>query len=290
MVNAGLPDLTTVSKLARAPVTMDWGIFVNRIILGLAAVQLLGLAGLAQAAIKTEDVEYKQDHTTLRGFLAYDDAGPDKRAGILVIHEWWGHNEHARTQARKLAEAGHVGFALDMYGKGKLATHPKDAGAFMDSIMKAPDLMKARFDAALAYLKTRPQVDPARIAAVGYCFGGSVALTMARAGADLKAVATFHAALNPVDGPAARGKVKARLLVQTGGADPFIPSDQVAAFRKEMKEAGTRHEVKVYPAAKHSFTNLDADKAGLPALKYDAAVDQESWQTLVAFLKTALAN
>src|SRR5688572_17772845 len=158
-------------------------------------------AAPAAPNIQTREVNYSQNGTTLKGLMAWDANASGKRPGVLVIHEWWGHNEHARNQARKLAAEGYVAFALDMYGKDKVATHPKDAGAFMDAIMKAPDLMKARFEAALAVLKKHPRVDPSRIAAVGYCFGGSVALTMARGGADLQAVATFHAGLEQVAGP-----------------------------------------------------------------------------------------
>lgn len=241
-------------------------------------------AGAALAAVKTQEVEYKQGDTTLQGFLAYDDAAKGKRPGVLVIHEWWGHNEHARNQAVRLAKAGYVGFALDMYGKGKLATHPKDAQALMEEVMKDPQLVAARFNAALGLLKQQPQVDPEKIAAIGYCMGGSVALAMARSGADLDAVASFHAGLTPSSAPAEKGKVKARILVQTGGADPMVPKAQVDAFKKEMKAAGARFEVVTYPAAKHSFTNPDADKVGMPALAYDAEADRQSWEAMLALL------
>jgi dienelactone hydrolase len=256
--------------------------------LAAAAVFLAGFAPPAEAKIKTEEIEYRQGDTALQGFLAYDDAAKGKRPGVLVVHEWWGHNQHARNQAVRLAKAGYVGFALDMYGKGKVATHPTDAKAFMQEATKDPTLVAARFDAALEVLKKQPQVDPARIAAIGYCFGGNVALSMARAGEDLKAVGTFHAALP--GGPVETGKVKARILLQTGGADPMVTGDKVAAFAKEMKEAGARIEVVTYPKAKHSFTNPDAGKAGMEALAYDADADKKSWARLLKFLKPALAT
>jgi dienelactone hydrolase len=249
------------------------------------AAAALVAGGPAQAAVKTKAIEYEANGTKLQGFLAWDDAAKGKRPGVLVVHEWWGHNEHARNQAKKLAQAGYVGFALDMYGKGKLAKHPQDASAFVAEATKDPAVVKARFDAALALLKKQKGVDPEKIAAIGYCFGGSVALGMARAGEDLAAVATFHAALKSSQPPPEKGQVKARILVQTGGQDPMIPAEQVQAFQKEMEDAGAQVKVITYPEAKHSFTNPDADKAGMDALKYDADADKKSWAAMLEFFK-----
>jgi len=251
----------------------------------LLMVALLAAAAPARAEVKTQEMEYKVGDTTLQGFLAYDDAQKGKRPGVLVIHEWWGHNQHARNSAIKLAKAGYVGFALDMYGKGKLATHPDDAQKFMQEATKDAGVVAARFNAALDLLKKQPQVNPDEIAVIGYCFGGGVALGMARAGADLDAVATFHGALALHGPPAEKGKVKPQILVQTGGADPMVPKDQVAAFEKEMKDAGAKVEIVTYPNARHSFTNPDADKAGMDGLKYDADADKKSWDKMLAFFK-----
>ena len=245
------------------------------------------VATSARAEVKTKEIEYKQGDTPLKGFLAYDDAVKGKRPGVLVIHEWWGMNDHARNQATRLAKAGYVAFALDMYGKGKIATHPKDAQAFMEEATKDPGVLAARFNTALDLLKQQPQVDPKRIAVIGYCFGGGVALDMARAGADLDAVATLHGALKPSGAPAEPGRVKAPILVQTGAADPMVPKEQVEAFRKEMKEAGAKVEIITYPNARHSFTNPDAAKAGMEGLRYDANADRKSWAALLKFLKQA---
>jgi dienelactone hydrolase len=252
------------------------------------AVAALVLTETARAEVKTQTVEYKQGDTTLQGFIAWDDATnvkidrggvtQTKRPGVLVIHEWWGHNEHARNQAIRLAKAGYVGFAIDMYGKGKVAAHPKDAEAFMTEATKDPAIPKARFEAALAELKKNPNVDPEKIAAMGYCFGGNVALRMARAGADLDAVSTFHASLAMAGSPVKKGAVKARILVNTGAADPMIPADQVEAFKKEMTDAGAKIQVISYPGAKHSFTNPDADKAGMAPLAYSAEADTKSFE------------
>ncbi len=243
-------------------------------------VVLLTFASAASAEVQTREVEYKQGDTVLVGLIAWDGAAKGKRPGVLVVHEWWGHNEHARNQARRLAEAGYVGFALDMYGKGKVTTHPKDAEAFMTEATKDPAVIAARFNAALEQLKQDPHVAPAKIAAIGYCFGGSVVLGRARAGADLDAVVSFHGAL-ATKSPAEKGKVKARVLVLTGAADPMVPPEQVEAFNKEMNAAGAKFQVVSYPGAKHGFTNPDADKAGMDALAYNAEADKKSWAAML---------
>jgi dienelactone hydrolase len=250
----------------------------------LVAAACLAFAASARAEVKTRVIDYSQGGTPLQGFLAWDDSAQGKRPGVLVIHEWWGQNQHARNQAVRLAKAGYVGFALDMYGKGKVTTHPQDAQAFMQEAKKDPAVVRARFDAAMALLKAQPQVDPARIGAVGYCFGGGVALEMARASADLDAVATFHAAIPSPDEPV-RGKVKPRILISTGGADPMVPKQRVDAFAKELKDAGANVTVTTYPGAKHGFTNPDADKAGMDGLAYDEGADRKSWEAAMRMFR-----
>jgi dienelactone hydrolase len=252
-----------------------------------AALFLLGTA--AQAEVKSKIVNYKQGSTPLQGFLAWDDAAKGKGPGIIVVHEWWGHNQHARNQALRLAKEGYVAFALDMYGKGKVTTHPKEAQAFATEATKDPKTVDARFNAALDILKKDPHVDPNKIGAIGYCFGGGVVLGEARQGADLKVVATFHGALSTKQ-PAKPGTVKPRLLILTGGADPMAPPEQVEAFKKEMTEAGAKFEVITYPGAKHSFTNPDAAKAGMDALQYDADADQKSWAEMLRVFKEVFGS
>ena len=254
------------------------------------AAAFLALAGAAaRAEVKTKVIDYSQGDTPLQGFLAWDDATKGKRPGVLVIHEAWGENQHARHQAVRLAKAGYVGFALDMDGKGKVTTHLEDAKTFMAEASKDPAVVRARFEAARKLLEEQPQVDPKRIGAVGYCFGGNVALTMARAGADLTAVATFHAAVPSADQPVP-GKVKPRILINTGGADPMVPRAQVDAFVKELKDAGANISVITYPNAKHSFTNPDAVKAGIDALAYDAVADRKSWDASMKMFKDAFKD
>jgi dienelactone hydrolase len=249
----------------------------------------LMFAAVANAAVQGKEVSYSANGTTLKGYVAYDDAVKGKRPGILVIHEWWGHNEYARRRARMLAEQGYTALAVDMYGDGKQAHHPDDAKQFSSEVAKNAVLAKARFDAAYNLLSKEATVDAGKIGAIGYCFGGSVALNMARIGEPLKAVVSFHGSLGTAT-PAEAGKIKARIASFTGEDDPMIPATQVAAFRQEMDKAGVSYKAVTYPGAKHAFTNPDADKFGqefkLP-LAYNAAADKASWDAGLAFLAEA---
>lgn len=240
-------------------------------------------AHAAVAAVQTEEIAYEGGGVAMKGFIAYDDAAEGKRPGVLVVHEWWGHNDHARNAAAKLAEAGYVALAVDMYGDGKTAAHPEDAGKFATAVMSDLDAMTARFAAALQTLKARPEADGEKIAAIGYCFGGAVVLNMARQGQDLDAVVSFHGSLG-TQTPAAAGAVKAKVLVLTGAADPMIPPAHIEAFKAEMDAAGADYEVVAYEGVKHSFTNPDADSHGIDALAYDAEADAKSWAAMLALL------
>lgn len=233
--------------------------------------------------IQTREVEYSSAGVPLKGFLAWDAARPGPRPGVLVVHEWWGHNEHVRNAARRLAEAGYVGFAVDMYGNGKMTTHPDTAQLFMSEALRDTTALLARFAAARAELLKDPHVDPARIGAIGYCFGGAVVLAEARSGADLDAVVTFHGAIPP--GQVDSGAVKGRVLMLTGADDPMIPAAMVDGFRKEMTAAGAHLQIVVYPGAKHSFTNPRADSVGMPQLAYNADAAQKSWDAMLALFR-----
>lgn len=244
----------------------------------------------ALAAVQGKEVSYSADGTTLKGWLAYDDAAKGKRPAVLVVHEWWGHNAYARKRANMLAELGYVALAVDMYGDGKQALHPDDAGKFAGEVSKNKPMAKARFEAAMKLLRAQGNVDSTKLAAVGYCFGGSVVLNMAREGEDLKAVASFHGGLG-TDSPAQSGKIKAQVRSFTGADDKMIPAAQVEAFKQEMEKAGVSYKAEVYPGAMHSFTNPDADEYGkkfnLP-LAYNAAADKDSWAQLQVFLAEVL--
>jgi len=239
-----------------------------------------------KASIKTEEVTYSEGSTKLKGFLAWDDSISGKRPGILVVHEWWGLNDYARGRAKQLAELGYAALAVDMYGDGKTADHPKDAGAFAASVMKDPQVALARFRAAMDVLKSQPTVDPEKIAAIGYCMGGAIVLNAARQGIDLDAVASFHGSLGGL--VAIKEPIKAKVLVCHGAADSFIPPETVEAFKKDMKE--TDFKFISYPGAKHGFTNPAADEAAKKFnidLAYNSEADVESWKELKAFLQAA---
>jgi dienelactone hydrolase len=245
------------------------------------AAAVLAAAAPAAAQVQTREVSYTHAGTTLKGLIAWNSKHMTRRPGVLVVHEWWGHDEHARNQAKRLAEAGFVGFALDLYGGGKVAAHPDDAQKFMAEATKDPEVVVARFNAALAELKRDSHVDPGQTAAIGYCFGGAVVLEMARRGADLDAVVSFHGALETKT-PATKGAIKMPILVLTGEADPMVPAPVVDAFRKEMDAAGAKYRVVSYPKAKHAFTNPQADSHKMEALAYDADADRKSWAEMLA--------
>jgi len=250
-------------------------------------VLFFAMSTTAVAALQTKEIDYSSDGTVLKGYLAYDDAIAGKRPGILVVHEWWGLNNYARKRAEMLAGLGYTALAVDMYGDGKTAGHPDDASKFSTEVKKNMPVEKARFLAALDILKNEPTVDPEKIAAIGYCFGGGVVLDMARAGIDLKGVVSFHGSL-PTDNPAKPGVVKAKVLVLNGADDPFNPPDTVEAFKMEMNDAGVDYRFISYPGATHSFTNPDADNLGqefgLP-LAYNKEADEKSWQAMQDFFK-----
>lgn len=245
------------------------------------------LATPAGAAIQTKEVSYEADGLKMKGFIAWDDAQKGPRPGVLVVHEWWGHNEYVRNRARQLAELGYVALAVDMYGDGKTADHPKTAGEFAGAVMSKKGVAAARFQAARKALEAEPVTDKRRIAAVGYCFGGGVVLEMARAGQDLVGVASFHGSLG-TQNPAKKGAVKAQVFVAHGEADPFVSAEALEGFKKEMKEAGVKLEYHGFPGVKHGFTSPEATANGkkfeLP-LEYDENADKKSWAALERFLK-----
>jgi dienelactone hydrolase len=249
---------------------------------------VLAIAGVATAEPKTqgETVEYSVQGMVMKGYLAHDENIRGKRPGVLVVPEWWGNNDYVRRRSGMLAELGYAALAVDMYGEGKVVTTPDEAGKLSSETMKNFDIAKARFIAARDFLKQQPFVDPTRIAAIGYCFGGGVVLNMAREGVDLRGVVSFHGGLNAVK-PAQPGSVRAKLLVLNGGADKFITPEQIEAFKQEMKAAGAKFKFISYPGALHSFTNPEATELGkkfnMP-VAYDPQADKESWDEMKRFL------
>jgi dienelactone hydrolase len=248
------------------------------------AIALLCLLSAARGAIKTETVEYKDGDTTLKGFIAYDDATDAKRPGVLVVHEWWGLNDYVKSRARQLAELGYVAFAPDIYGDGFTTEDAKVAGE-KSGEAKKNGWLRSRGELGLRQLLKNDRVDAANLAGIGYCFGGSTVLEMARAGANLKGVVSFHGGLQ-TEQPAKQGEVKAKILILTGEVDPLVPKEQVEAAEKEFKAAGADVKVIGYPGAKHAFTNPDADKHNLPPIGYNKAADEKSWQDMKDFFAT----
>jgi len=252
----------------------------------------LGLATSAQAGVVGTEIDYESEGTTLKGYLAYNNSTKGKRPGVLVVHEWWGHNDYARERARMLAKLGYVALAVDMYGDGKQAAHPDDAQRFSSAIANNMPLGKARFEAAMAVLKAHKATDTSNIAAIGYCFGGAVVLQMAREGLDLNAVVSFHGSLGSAK-PAQTGAIGTRIMVAHGGADKFSKPEDITGFIDEMNNANAFYRLTVYSGAEHSFTNPGADKFGekfnLP-LKYNQQADEDSWRDMQTFLQQAFTD
>jgi len=247
----------------------------------------LFVASTANAEIKTETFAYHEGDTACKGFLAYDTAAKGKRPAVLIVHEWWGLGDFVKESATKLAEAGYVALAVDMYGDGKLLETPEEAGAMAGSFKKDPAKSRARFEAALTALKARPEVNAKRIGAMGYCFGGTMVLDMARQGVALKGVVSFHGGLSTaVTAPV--HPIKAKVLVLHGAIDPFVPEAEVEAFKTEMANAKAKLEFVAYPDAVHSFTNPAVDARGMDGAKYNAAAAKSSWESMLAFFKKAL--
>jgi dienelactone hydrolase len=240
------------------------------------------------AELVTGQVSYEADGIRMNGFVTYDDAIEGRKPGVIVVHEWWGANRYARNRAEMLGRAGYTALAVDMYGDGKTADHPDQAREFAAAVLQDPAGAAARFEAAMAVLKSHPHVDPDRIAAIGYCFGGAVVLDMARRSAPLAGVVSFHGGLTTKN-PAQPGAVKAKVLVLNGEADTLVSKESIEAFKKEMDAAGADYEFVNFSGAKHGFTNPDADEIGkkfdLP-LAYNENADFDSWGRMQAFFES----
>lgn len=240
------------------------------------------------SAVTEEAVSYEDNGTTLNGYVAYDKRQQGRRPIVLVVPEWWGLTDYPRMRAKMLAEMGYFAMAVDMYGEGKLAENPGDATVASKPFYDDPQLGKSRLDAALRKAKTFAQVDTSKVAAIGYCFGGSMVLNYGKMGAPVAGVVSFHGGLA---GVAPQRGTTAQFLVCHGAADDFVPDDQVKAFRKSMDSAELSYTSKAYPNATHAFTNPNATEKGkqfnLP-IRYDGAADTASWNDMKAFLSRIL--
>jgi dienelactone hydrolase len=242
-------------------------------------------ADSTSVAIKEEPVSYMLDGTNYKGFVSYDTNVQGKRPAVLVVHEWWGLNDYSRMRAKKLAELGYIAMAVDMYGDGKTGDDPKAAQALATPYYKDPTLAKTRLNAAINKLKTFPQTDTGRMAAIGYCYGGFIVLNAAKLGADLKGVVSFHGDLAGV--PVNKDQLKAKILVCHGDSDQFV-NPEVAGFKKSMDSAKVDYTFKHYANATHAFTNPAATENGkkfnMP-IRYDAEADAASWNDMKDFFK-----
>lgn len=233
-----------------------------------------------------KEIDYSSPSTNMKGYIVHSKLTEGRRPGIIVIHEWWGHNDYVRQRSDMLAELGYTALAIDMYGDGKQAEHSLDAGSFSSEVMSNLPKAKARFEAALEALKKDPTVDTNNIAVIGYCFGGSVALTMANAGYDLKGAAAFHSGVKLPIMPSE--ELKARILVCNGAEDPFIKSEDVVNYKNALDSLDKDYKYIEYPGATHGFTSKASDSLGnkfdLP-LAYNLDADEQSWEELKSMLK-----
>jgi dienelactone hydrolase len=243
---------------------------------------LLVSVASARAGLHTEKVEYKHGDVVLEGYLAYDDSTTDKRPGVLVVHEWTGVNPYVEKRAEQLAQMGYVAFALDMYGKGVRAKDQKEAAALAGKYKGDRKLMRARAQVGLDVLLKQERTDPKRVAAIGYCFGGTTVLELARGGTDIAGVVSFHGDL-ATPTPEDAKNIKAKVLACHGADDPFVPPDVVAKFEDEMRKAGVDWQLIAYGNAVHSFTNPGAGNDKSRGAAYNAEADHRSWDAMKQF-------
>ena len=248
----------------------------------LSVLWILTIPTVAKATVQTQNILYKHGELQLEGHLAWDDSLKGKRPGVLVVHEWWGLNDYARKRAKQLASLGYVAFALDMYGKGKVTAHADQAGKWMKEIQSNTKTWRTRALAGLKILQANGNVDPGRIAAIGYCFGGATVVQLAYGGAPVDGVVSFHGSLPLPEGNQASG-IKTKILLAHGNADPFLTEDHIQEFRKALDKAKVDWQMIVYAGARHSFTNPGADQFGIDALQYNKQADERSWKHMQVF-------
>lgn len=236
------------------------------------------------AAIKTETVEYSKNGTLMEGYFAYDDAKEGPLPGIIIVPDWMGVSSFAEDKAKLLAQEGYAAFVVDVFGKGVRPKNSEEASALAKKYLNDRPLLRERVHAGYDKLISMKEVQPTKIAVVGYCFGGTTALELARSGAPLLGTATFHGGLsNPT--PLDAKNIKGKVLIMHGADDPNVPPKDVATFRKEMNDAGIAFEFVSYPGAVHAFTNPDAGNDNSKGVAYNKDADKNSWARFKEFLK-----
>jgi dienelactone hydrolase len=243
---------------------------------------LTGLFAMnSYAALHTETIEYKQGDTTCEGYLAYDDTVKGPRPGVLVVHDWLGMDSYPKMRADMLAELGYVAFAADIYGKDVRPKNSQEAGALAGKYKGDRTLLRARVNAALDVLEKQPQVDTKHIAAIGYCFGGTTVLELARSGADIAGIVTFHGGL---DTPTRDAKnIKCKVLLCHGADDPYVPAADVTALQDELRSAKVDWQMIYYSGAVHSFTRASAGNDNSKGAAYNEHADKRSWEAMKEF-------
>jgi dienelactone hydrolase len=236
-----------------------------------------------QAEVLTKTVQYRDGSTVLEGYLAYDDSTQGKRPGVLVVHEWWGLNTYTMKRAQEIARLGYVAFAIDMYGAGLTTTDPQLAAKLSGTYRDDRKLMRERAVAGLQVLIKNPLVESGRIAAIGYCFGGTTVLELARGHAPIAGLVSFHGGLD-TPAPADTKDVKAKVLVLHGADDTFVSKEQINSFMDEMRKSGADWQMIFYGGAVHSFTNPEADKFAIKGIAYNEKADKRSWGAMRQFL------
>jgi dienelactone hydrolase len=244
-------------------------------------------ASALYAKVIFEKVEYKEGATVCEGLLIYDDAAKGPRSGVLIAHQWKGLTDYEKMRGEMLALRGHVVLCADVYGKGVRADNPKDASVLAGKYKSDRPLLRARINAALDTLKKNERVNPKQIAAIGYCFGGTTVLELARSGADVAGIVSFHGGLNTPT-PADAKNIKAKVLACHGADDPFVPDTEVLAFQKEMRDAKVDWHLVSYGNAVHSFTDKNAGNDNSKGAAYNAAADTRSWREMEQFLAEVL--
>ncbi len=238
----------------------------------------------ATAEVVEEAVDFEYGGAAHRGYFYYEDSDSDPRPGILVVHEWWGLNAYARERARQMAADGYVAFAMDMYGVDKVTEHPKQAGEWKTQVTSNIEDWQKRAQLGVELLRGHPMTDGGNIAAIGYCFGGATVMQLAYSGADVKGVVSLHGSLPPASAGQAKA-IQAAILVEHGNDDLFVPKEKVRAFREALDAAGVDYTFNGYDGARHGFTNPDAARYGIDALRYDAHADRQSAENMRAFFK-----
>jgi dienelactone hydrolase len=242
----------------------------------------LGLAASAAAEVHSWTYAYQDGDAPLEGYVAYDSSGTVKKPGVLVVHEWMGLDAYARSRADQLAKLGYVAFAADIYGKGIRPATTEEAAAQAAIYRADRKLMRSRITAALTELRRQPGVDPAKIAVIGYCFGGGVALELARSGADILGAASFHGNLD-TPSPDDAKNIKGKVIAFHGADDPYVSTGTVADFQAEMRSAGVDWQMNIYGGAVHRFSNPSAGSDVKSGAAYNEKADRRSWAALQAF-------